>query len=328
AEILEQPYHLKVGGQERTLVVGHTMGVALFPRDGTDSAQLLRAAELALYTARQRGGAKYRFFQPEMQSAVEYRRRLEDDLRNAIIEEALQLAFQPIVNLQDGQVAGAEALVRWQHPERGFVSPDIFIPLSEELGLIGAIGRFVLDRGCRFLKQWRDETQAEVYLSINVSARQIPDEMKPEEVIATLQSHQLPASSLAIEITEGALMSHVAVAQEWIGALRSVGIRIYLDDFGTGYSSLSYLKRFRIDTVKIDKTFIRDLPDDPNDRALVFAIVTMAGSLGLSVIAEGVENERQLAELRAMGCRLGQGYFFSRPLPPDEFMAYAQGAKR
>lgn len=320
-ELLAQPYLVTTGEGERAITIGHSMGIALFPRDGVDLHQLLRAAELALFTARQRGGAKFRFFEPEMQSAIEYRRRLEDDLRSAVAAQSLQLAFQPIVALATNEIVGAEALLRWSHPERGFVSPEVFIPLAEDLGLIGAIGRQVLAEACRRLAEWRGQRGGEFYLSINVSARQIPDELKPSDVLEGLRLHDLPPSALVIEITEGVLMSHVAIAQEWIAELRAAGIRVYLDDFGTGYSSLSYLKRFRIDTVKIDKSFVRDLAEDASDRALARAIVSMADSLGLAVVAEGVESEQQQEELRAMGCAYGQGYLFSRPVSADVFVA-------
>jgi EAL domain-containing protein (putative c-di-GMP-specific phosphodiesterase class I) len=217
---------------------------------------------------------------------------------------------------------GAEALLRWPHPQRGFVPPDVFVPLAEEIGLIGAIGLVVLDGACQHAAMWRLHG-LDLYVSVNVSVRQIPDDLPPVVVLEILRRHGLSADALVFEITEGVLMSNVTVAQSWIESLRAAGIRIYLDDFGTGYSSLSYLKRFPLDTVKIDKSFIRDLHNDKSDRALVDAIITMAGSLGLRVVAEGVEDQQQLVLLREMGCGYGQGYYFARPVTAADFAATA-----
>lgn len=319
---LKLPYDIRASEARRSLTVGTSMGVALFPRDGGDIHQLLRAAELALNSARSAGGCTYKFFDPELQAAAEHRRRLEDDLRAAVAGRELQLAFQPIVDLRSGRVAGAEALLRWPHAQRGFVPPDVFVPLAEEIGLIGAIGLVVLDGACQHAASWR-RGGLDIYVSVNVSARQIPDDLPPVVVLDILTRHGLPPGALVLEITEGVLMSNVAVAQSWIESLRAAGVRIYLDDFGTGYSSLSYLKRFPLDSVKIDKSFIRDLHADMSDLALVHAIVTMADSLGLHVVAEGVENERHLAALREMGCGFGQGYHFARPIAAAEFAATA-----
>ncbi|HLA34026.1 MAG TPA: EAL domain-containing protein [Rhodocyclaceae bacterium] len=318
---LALPYPLEAG----PILLGATLGIAFYPNDGADLHQLLRSAELALNGARQARGAAthgYRFFDPSLQTEVEHRRRLEDDLRQAVAAHELRLAFQPIVDIHANKLVGAEALLRWQHAERGFVSPEIFIPLAEKIGLIGEIGRFVLGEACKQVAQWR-RNGMDVYVSVNVSARQIPDELPAIAVQTMLRRHKLPPQAIAIEITEGVLMSDIAVAQRWIEELRSAGLRIYLDDFGTGYSSLSYLKRFPMDTVKIDKSFIRDMGADTSDRALVEAIVTMASSLGLNVVAEGVEELAQLALLREMGCTYGQGYLFSRPVAAADFVATA-----
>lgn len=323
AERLALPHEIQVPDGQGSLMVSASLGVALFPGDGTDIQQLLRAAELALNSARAAGGRNYRFFDPALQAAVEHRRRLEDDLRAAVASRELKLAFQPIVDLQQRRLAGAEVLLRWPHPQRGLVSPEVFIPLAEEIGLIGAIGLAVLDEACRQVAQWRS-AGLDIYVSVNVSVRQIPDDLPTVVVLDILQRYALPPEAIAIEITEGVLMSNVSVAQAWIESLRTAGLRIYLDDFGTGYSSLSYLKRFPLDTVKIDKSFIRDLNADNSDRTLVNAIITMAASLGLNVVAEGVEDKQQLALLDEMGCGFGQGYYFSRPVAATDFMETAQ----
>lgn len=320
AALLAQPYDIKSTDGCSPLTVGASMGIALFPGDGIDIQQLLRGAELALNNARIAGGRMHQFFEPALQEAVEHRRRLEDDLRAAVVSRKLQLYFQPIIDLQNGQLAGAEALLRWFHPQYGSVSPEVFIPLAEEIGLIGEIGLAVLDEACRHAAFWRSNG-LDLYVSVNISVRQIPEDLPSLVVLDTLRRHGLPADAIAIEITEGVLMSDISVAQAWITSLRAAGLRIYLDDFGTGYSSLSYLKRFPMDTVKIDKSFIRDINADNSDRALVDAIITMAASLGLHVVAEGIEEVQQLLLLREMGCRYGQGYYFSRPVPATDFTA-------
>ena len=261
-------------------------------------------------TARNAGGHTYRFFEPQLLVAAEHRRRIEDDLKQALEDGSLYLGFQPIVDLTSGTVVGAESLIRWVHPTRGMVSPDIFITLAEEVGLISEIGLLVLEKACQVVSQWRAKAQP-LYVSINVSALQIPNALPPATIISALARHGLPPDALAIEITEGVLMGNVSVAQTWMTQLGEAGLRVYLDDFGTGYSSLSYLKRFPLNAVKIDKSFIHDLAEDSNDKALVNAIVTMAKSLSLDVIAEGVESAEHLRILREMGCRFGQGFLFS-----------------
>ena len=318
-----EPYELN----RESVSIGASIGVAFYPNDGEDMPQLLRSAELALNSVREsgrnNGNPGYRFFEPQLQAAVEHQRRLEDDLRYAVNRGELSLVFQPIVNLQTGSLAGAEALLRWNHVERGFISPEVFIPLAERVGLIGEVGRRVLVDACHQVAEWR-RNGLDMYVSVNVSACQIPDELSPAAVLATLQRHALPSEAVVIEITEGVLMSDIGTAQPWIEQLRAAGLRIYLDDFGTGYSSLSYLKRFPMDTVKIDKSFVMDMSADNSDRTLVNTIITMAGNLGLDVVAEGIEEASQLALLREMGCGYGQGYFFSRPVPACDFVATAR----
>ncbi|MBX9937357.1 MAG: EAL domain-containing protein, partial [Burkholderiaceae bacterium] len=289
-----------------------------------DIQNLLHCAKLALGSAHDsRHGVQtnpHLFFHPELLKQAECRRRLEDDLRLAVEQRELKLVFQPIVDLRTGLLAGAEALLRWQHAERGAISPEVFIPLAERIGLIGEIGRQVLNDACRQAAHWRRDG-LNIYVSVNVSASQIPEELPPESILETLRHHNLPSQAIALEITEGVLMGNISVVQNWIAQLRAAGLRIYLDDFGTGYSSLSYLKRFPMDTVKVDKSFIMDMSDD---HTLVDAIITMTGSLGLTVVAEGIEDIEQLDLLRSMGCGYGQGYLFSRPVAAADFMATAK----
>ena len=308
------------------VAVSASLGIAFFPGDGVTMPQLLRSAELALNSVRplHRGSHQlaYEFFDPELQVAVESLRQLEDDLRLAASKGALYPVFQPIIDLRSGRLAGAEALLRWKHPERGFISPDHFIPMAERIGLIGEIGRKVLDDACRQLALWRSDG-LDIYISVNGSGNQSPTELPPEAVLNTLQRHGLPTHAIALELTAGVLMRNVGVAQAWIEQLRAAGLRIFLDDFGTGYSSLSYLKRFPLDTVKIDKSFVTDMNADNRDYTLVDAIITMAGCLSLNVVAEGIEEASQLTLLGQLGCGYGQGYYFSPPVAAADFPATA-----
>jgi diguanylate cyclase (GGDEF)-like protein/PAS domain S-box-containing protein len=300
-----------------------SLGIAVAPRDGASVPDLLRNVELALDRAKGMGGNGYVFFDPTLAEAAERRRTLENDLRRAAREHEFQLYFQPIVHLAEHRLAGAEALIRWPHPERGMVPPDAFIPLAEEIGLIDEIGLWTLDTACAQLAAWQAAGHGDRYLSVNVSARQIPDGLPPAILAETVEHHGVDPTRLALEITEGVLLADIERAQAWLDAVRARGFRIYLDDFGTGYSSLSYLKRFPIDTLKIDQSFVRDMGEDGSDRALIEAVIAMAHGLGMTVIAEGVETAEQARLLRQMNCHHGQGYLYSRPVPADQFEAAA-----
>jgi len=302
--------------------LGASIGITLFPPDGNDLPTLLRNAELALDRAKSTGGNRFTFFDLGMAEAAEQRRAMEMDMHLALHRGEFELFYQPIVDLASNRLAGAEALIRWHHPERGLVPPDAFIPLAEETGLIVDIGSWVLEEACRQLSEWQAEGK-DYYLSINLSGRQIPDGMPPEKLAEAVRRHGIDASHLVLEITEGVLLADISQAQSWLSAVREQGFRIYLDDFGTGYSSLSYLKLFAVDTVKVDKSFVSDMGSNASDHALVEAIVAMARSLGLHVVAEGVENLAQLELLRQMNCRSIQGYFFSQPVPVEEFSQIA-----
>lgn len=322
ATCLAHAYDIHLGDSTCQLSLGASVGIALFPRDGAEIQTLLQHAELALNAARSAETTACRLFDPAMQAAAEFRRRIEDDLRAAVTAHDMHLVYQPIVDLRRGEMVGVEALLRWVSPERGFISPDVFIPLAEDIGLIAEIGLWVLDEACRQAALWRREG-LDLYVSVNVSTKQIPDDLTPALVQSALQQHGLPPAALVVEITESVLMTDLSAAQHWIASLRAADIRIYLDDFGTGYSSLSYLKRFPMHTVKIDKSFIRDMQADSSDRALVEAIIHMTGSLGFDVVAEGIEDAQQLDLLRQMGCGYGQGYYFSRPADPAQIPSTA-----
>jgi diguanylate cyclase (GGDEF)-like protein len=306
------------------LQLGASIGITLFPRDGGDREALLRNAEMALGHAQAGGNARYRFFDIDMVRNAEYRRRLENDLRFAVQRNELAVHFQPIVNLSACRVVGAEALIRWQHKKYGLIPPDVFIPLAEETGAITAIGLWVVETACRQLADWK-KRDIDRYISINVSVRQIPDGLPPTTLIETVNRYGVAPADLAIEITESVFMGNSEAAQNWLDAVHELGFSIYLDDFGTGYSSLSYIKRFPVDVLKVDKSFVRDMnDDDDNDRALVVAIIDMARSLRLRVVAEGVESQSQRDSLAAAGCHYVQGYYFSRPVAAGEIDAVAR----
>ncbi len=304
------------------LQLGGCLGITLYPADGSDSATLLRNAEMALDHARLGGNGRYSFFDLTMARNAEHRRKLENDLRFAARRNELTILFQPIIDLPLRRMVGAEALIRWVHPEHGMIPPDIFIPLAEETGAIINIGLWIVETACQQLAAWK-KRDAGHYISINISARQIPDGLPPITLIETVNRYGVDPGSLAIEITESVFMGNSDAAQTWLDAVHELGFRIYLDDFGTGYSSLSYIKRFPVDVLKVDKSFVRDMSEDNSDRALVGAIINMAGSLGLTVVAEGVESAHQLDLLERAGCRCVQGYYFSRPVPAAEIDAAA-----
>lgn len=294
-----------------------SIGIARYPADGITLSDLLRHAELALACAQNDGGNGWRLFEPSMAKAVEQRQQLASDLREAAHRGQLRVHYQPIVDLASHRVSSAECLLRWQHPTLGMIPPDRFIPLAEETGLIDEIGLWCLQTACRQLAAW-DAGGLELNLTVNVSARQIPGGLAPETVLGLLARHRLAPDRIGLEITESTLIGDRSAVESWLDALRSAGCRIYLDDFGTGYSSLAYLKSLQLDTLKIDKAFIRDLNEASHDRVMVEAVTMMADSLQLSVVAEGIETPEQLAVLRRMGCRYGQGYLFSRPVPAEQ----------
>lgn len=317
--VLRQPY--VVDGSPISLHA--SVGITMFPGDGADVPSLLRHAELAVDKAKESGGNTSVFFDPTFAEAAERRRHLENDLRQAIRNHDFVLFYQPIVDLHDNHLVGAEALVRWRHTERGLIGPDQFIPIAEKTGLINDIGQWVVESACAQLAAWR-QAGLDYCVSVNVSGRQIPDGLSPTVLSEILQRHRLEPGKLSLEITEGVLLSDIDQALVWLTAMRKLGVRLYMDDFGTGYSSLAYLKRFPVNTLKIDKSFIMDMHNNDNDRPLVASIVAMAHSLGLRVVAEGVELASHVETLRAMGCGYGQGYYFSRPLPAADFAIAAE----
>jgi EAL domain-containing protein (putative c-di-GMP-specific phosphodiesterase class I) len=307
------------------LQVTPSIGISAYPADGGDADTLMRHADTAMYHAKQVGRNNVQFFLPAMNEAAQQRLQLEYDLRQALERGELVLHYQPQIDLRSGGIVGFEALIRWRHPQRGMVAPSEFVPVAEEAGLIGPLGAWVLRAACAQASAWHRDGHAGLQVAVNCSAKQFQEAGFVELVNGILRSTGMPAQRLELEITEGVIIQHSDEDNARFQALEDMGVRISIDDFGTGYSSLSYLKRLSIHQLKIDQSFVRDIGTDPNDAAIVSAIVTIAHSLGLEVVAEGVETAEQLSFLRAVGCDAAQGYLFSRPLPAEEFSRLLAG---
>jgi diguanylate cyclase (GGDEF)-like protein/PAS domain S-box-containing protein len=312
-DALKSPFDFD--GQE--LYVTASLGIGLYPHDGKDSQALLQNAGAALSHVKEQGGNGYRFYAEDMNAKALQQLTLENDLRRAIEREEFVLYYQPQVDINSGRILAVEALIRWQHPELGFVSPVDFIPLAESNGLIVPIGEWTLRTACAQAKRWQEEGLPPLRMSVNLSARQFEQPDLLDTVARTLRETELDPTFLEFEITEGAVMKNAERAIDIMHRLREMQIQIAIDDFGSGYSSLSYLKRFPIDRLKIDQSFVREATTDSTDAAIIMAIITLAQNLRMKVIAEGVETEEQLRLLRILKCDEIQGYLFSRPLPPD-----------
>jgi diguanylate cyclase (GGDEF)-like protein len=308
-----------VAGQEFRITT--SVGVTIFPRDGNSAEVLMRNADTAMYRAKERGRDNYQLFTPAMKTGLKEMLALENDLSHALERDELFVLYQPIVEIGSGRISGGEALLRWQHPRRGLVAPDEFIPLAEETGLIVPIGDWVLQAACRQAKAWHDAGLGRSRITVNVSARQVEQPGLVRAVSTALAESGLPPDCLHLELTEGVVMRQVESVISTLTELRGLGVGISVDDFGTGYSSLGYLKRFPIDTIKIDRSFVRDVTTDQNDSAIVTTVIAMARGLNLRVVAEGVETEAQLAFLRENECHEFQGFLVSRPVSPAEFEA-------
>lgn len=304
---------------EREMVATASLGIALYPKDAEHASALLRNADVAMYRAKDLGRNSMQFYTPALNATTLARLELDTALRRALERDEFILYYQPKVELQHGQVIGAEALIRWRHPLLGMVSPGDFIPLAEETGLIGAIGEWVLDHAVAQIKTWQSEGLPNICLAVNLSARQFQQENLAKVVAQALRLHDVDAQYLELEVTESAVMQDPEKTVASLRELKRIGVRLALDDFGTGYSSLNYLKRFPIDTLKIDQSFVRDITTDPDDAAIALTIISLAHSLRRRVVAEGVETEAQLSILRRHRCDEMQGFYFSRPLPADAF---------
>ncbi len=324
AKKLLQAALLPIQIEQHELTVTPSIGIALYPKDGSDLETLSKCADAAMYRAKGDGRNSYRFFTPEIQAYSERTLLLDNALRRALERQQLELYYQPQISMETGQTVGVEALLRWRHPELGAVSPVEFIPIAESSGLILPIGEWVLRTALTQLAQWIERGMAPLTMAVNLSAVQFRHAELPQLITRILTDAALTPELLELELTESGAMTHPLEAMSVMNDLHQRGVRMSIDDFGTGYSSLSYLKRFQVYKLKIDQSFVRDITEDPDDKAIVGAIISMASSLGLKTIAEGVETEGQLAFLRARGCNEAQGYYFSRPLSAPAFEQFVQ----
>jgi len=305
-----------------------TIGITLFPEDGDSTEKLLQKAEQTMTLAKSRSRNRYQFYIASVDSEMRRRRELEKDLRDALSRDQFHLVYQPQISYRDHRVVGVEALIRWQHPEHGLVPPDLFIPLAEQNGTIIPIGEWVLDQACRQLREWHDLGFIGLRMAVNLSTVQLHHAELPRVVNNLMQIYRLPPRSLELEVTETGLMEDISTAAQHLLSLRRSGALIAIDDFGTGYSSLSYLKSLPLDKIKIDKSFVQDLLDDDDDATIVRAIIQLGKSLGMQVIAEGVETAEQEAYIISEGCHEGQGYHYSKPLQARELAAFLKQSER
>ncbi|MDP1525177.1 MAG: EAL domain-containing protein [Rhodocyclaceae bacterium] len=317
-DVLSTPFQIA----NNELRTSPSIGICLFPDDADELDELLKHADVAMYQAKAQGRGRYQFFTPEMQAAVTHRMQIENDLRNALTEKQFVLHYQPQVDLRTGHIFGVEALVRWQHPQRGLIPPADFIPIAEETGLIDGIGNWVIDTACRQLQVWKSRGLPELSMSINISVGQFRDKTLAERIRATAHAADILPHCIDLEVTETMAMASPNETIEVLHALQRQGISLSIDDFGTGYSSLAYLKLLPFNTLKIDRTFVMDIETDANDAGICDVTVLLAHKLGRETIAEGVETAGQLKFLLSIGCEKVQGYLISKPLPADDAEAF------
>jgi diguanylate cyclase (GGDEF)-like protein/PAS domain S-box-containing protein len=309
---LAEPFRLSQGQE---IFIRASAGIGLFPGDGTNASELIQHADAALYHAKSGGKATYRFYSAQLTQSANTRLSFEARMRRALACEELVLHYQPIVSLADSRIIGVEALVRWNDPEKGLLAPSEFVPLAEETGLIVPMGEWVLRTACHQMQLWRTQGISLDHIAVNISARQLQRPDFVRAISELLTDSDLPGDCLELEITEGALIGPDRATLSKLASLKALGIRIAIDDFGTGYSSLAYLKQLPIDKLKIDRSFVVDIPNDPACMEIASAIIGLARSLHLEVVAEGVDNPGQLEFLLKRGCATGQGYLFSTPVP-------------
>ena len=318
------PLHI----QNQPISVTASAGIAMYPQDGTTAGELLKNADAALSHAQQHGPGSMRFFKAEMNAQALHWISLENALRGALQRNELTLFYQPQVSMADGSLCGAEALLRWHHPELGMVMPGDFIPIAEDIGLIVPIGEWVIHQACRQAREWLDMGMAPLLVAVNVSGHQLAAGGLVQTVQKALAQTGLPANHLEIELTESVLMRDAETAMRQIDALRKLGVGVSLDDFGTGYSSLGYLSRFTLDKLKIDQCFVRNITMDTRSAAIARATIALAHGLGITVIGEGVETDDQLDYLRSAGCDEIQGFLVGRPAPPAQLMELQMNQKK
>jgi diguanylate cyclase (GGDEF)-like protein len=314
--------------EDQQIQLRATIGITLYPEDGSSPEKLLQKAEQTMTLAKVRSRNHYQFYVASVDQEIRHRRELEKDLREALLHNQLYLVYQPQINYSDQYVVGVEALLRWRHPQHGLIAPDLFIPLAEQNGTIIGIGEWVLDQACQQLQSWHRLGYSTLRMAVNLSTVQLHHAELPRVINNLLKNYQLPPGSLEIEVTETSLMEDIGTAAEHLLHLRRSGAFIAIDDFGTGYSSLSYLKSLPLDKIKIDKSFVQELLENEDDATIVRAIIQLGKSLGMQVIAEGVETAGQEAYVVAQGCHEGQGYFYSKPLPAQELTDYLRQAPR
>jgi diguanylate cyclase (GGDEF)-like protein/PAS domain S-box-containing protein len=306
--------------EQHDLHVTASIGLSVYPDDGLNAETLIKNADTAMYQAKDNGRQSYQFFKSAMNVRAVERQSIEESLRRAMERNEFTLQYQPKINLETGQVSGAEALIRWTHPTRGSISPAQFIPVAEDCGLILQIGKWVLREACKQARAWVDAGVPVGTMAVNISSMEFRDDNFLENIFATLRDTGLDPRSLELELTESVLMKRADSAATVLKTLRAKGVRIAVDDFGTGYSSLSYLRKFPIDALKVDQSFVRQITTSPDDTTIVSAIIGMGRSLKLRVVAEGVETLEELAFLRAQQCDEAQGYLFSKPVSPEQFV--------
>jgi diguanylate cyclase (GGDEF)-like protein/PAS domain S-box-containing protein len=304
---------------QHELHVSASIGVSVYPDDGQDAEALVKNADTAMYQAKENGRRSYRFFKLAMNVRAVERQSVEENLRRALERQEFVLHYQPRIDLRTGEITGAEALIRWVHPVRGLVSPAQFIPVAEDCGLIRRIGQWVLREACKQTRTWMDAGMPLATISVNVSTMELQDDNFLEDVFAILEDTGLDPRSLELELTESVLMKRAASTESILKTLRASGVQLAIDDFGTGYSSLSYLKKFPVDTLKIDQSFVRQITATPDETTIVDAVISMGRSLKLRVVAEGVETREELLFLQTHQCDEAQGFYFSRPVLPLEF---------
>jgi diguanylate cyclase (GGDEF)-like protein len=321
-EAIRNPFQI----EGREFFITTSIGISLFPEDGTDSEALIKNADTAMYQAKEQGRDNYQLFNAHINARALQRIALEHGLRRALGASELQVHYQPIYDFRSGRITGMEALLRWKHPELGSIPPAIFIPLAESIGVMVPVGMWALRTACADAKRFHDAGHRNLSLAVNLSVCQLQQPDLVARVKEILDETGLPPRLLELEITESSAMQSPEASVRTLYDLKKLGIRISLDDFGTGHSSLSYLKRFPIDTLKIDQSFVRDITSDPDTAAIVTAIIAMGHSLRLKVIAEGVEFSEQATFLRRYGCDQMQGYLIKAPIPPDELLALVAAA--
>ncbi|MFQ5650070.1 MAG: EAL domain-containing protein [bacterium] len=305
-----------------------SIGICVYPGDGNDASTLFKKADVAMYRAKSSGRNNYQHYQHSMDASFKEHLSLESDLRRAIENNELVVYYQPQVDLQTGRIIGVESLVRWHHPELGLMAPAKFVPLAEQTGIIVSIDQWVLSHACTQVKDWLDNLTEHLELSVNLSAKQFRRRSLPQLVNRILAQTGFSPKNLCLEITESSVMRQVEASIAILDSLKQIGLKLSLDDFGTGYSSLNYLKRFPLDKLKVDRSFVMDIPADRHDMAISTAIVVLAQSMALEVVAEGVETPEQLAFFRSLKCDSFQGYIFSRPVPANEITRMLETDKR